>query len=139
MPFPMIRPMSPEALRRYIDGCMEQPLRLDVREEWEYRHCHIEGSVHIPMAQIPARIASLDPARETVLICHHGVRSQRVALYWNRATSSDSSSWTAASMPGRPRLTWPCPDTKGRSGSRPVSFGYNDHTCAGRGRRPVRA
>jgi rhodanese-related sulfurtransferase len=77
----MIRPMSPEALRHYLEESAEQPLLLDVREDWEYRHCHIEGSVHIPMARIPERISTLDPARETVLICHHGVRSQRVALY----------------------------------------------------------
>jgi len=32
------------------------------------------------MAQITARIATLDPACETVLICHHGVRCQRVTL-----------------------------------------------------------
>lgn len=75
----MIHQMNPAALQRYLAEAESQPLLLDVREDWEFAHCHIEGSLHIPMAAIPGRIAELDPARETVLICHHGMRSQRVA------------------------------------------------------------
>jgi rhodanese-related sulfurtransferase len=77
----MIHTMKPVYLRQYLAAAAVKPLLLDVREEWEYRQCHIDGSTHIPMASIPERLAELDPARETVLICHHGVRSQRVAFY----------------------------------------------------------
>lgn len=77
----MIYSMDPAVLRRRLDEGATRPLLLDVREEWEFRQCHIEGSVHIPLAQMPLRLAELDPARETVLICHHGVRSRRGALY----------------------------------------------------------
>lgn len=57
------------------------PVLLDVREPNEYAICHLEGSLHIPMNDIPRRLGELDPDRETVVICHHGVRSANVAGY----------------------------------------------------------
>jgi len=57
------------------------PLLLDVRESWEFAVCRIDGSELIPMSQIVRRLGDLDRARETVVICHHGIRSQQVALY----------------------------------------------------------
>ena len=59
----------------------EAPLLLDVREPWEFRICSIQGSQLIPMGQIPASIKALDPERETVVICHHGIRSRQVAMF----------------------------------------------------------
>lgn len=53
---------------------------LDVRESWEYATARIEGSKHIPMGDVPARAnQELDPDDHIVVICHHGVRSLRVA------------------------------------------------------------
>jgi rhodanese-related sulfurtransferase len=57
------------------------PLLLDVRESWELAICRIEGSELIPMSQIVRRLGELDRERETVVICHHGIRSQQVALF----------------------------------------------------------
>jgi len=57
------------------------PLLLDVREDWEYTIASIEGARHIPMNEIPERIDELEPERETVVICHHGMRSEQVARY----------------------------------------------------------
>jgi rhodanese-related sulfurtransferase len=54
---------------------------LDVREPWEFEVCRIEGSRLIPLSQLPARLNELDPARPTVVICHHGVRSLRAAAF----------------------------------------------------------
>lgn len=59
----------------------EPPVLLDVREGWELNICALPGAVHIPMGQIPARLDELDPRRETVVVCHHGVRSLRVAHF----------------------------------------------------------
>lgn len=62
----------------------ESPLLLDVREAWEYEICHIDGSVNIPMGQIPGQLEQLrqlQTADETVVICHHGIRSQQVINY----------------------------------------------------------
>jgi rhodanese-related sulfurtransferase len=52
---------------------------LDVREEWEYQTAHIDGSRLIPMGQVADRVTELDPAAETVVICHRGGRSMQVA------------------------------------------------------------
>jgi rhodanese-related sulfurtransferase len=54
---------------------------LDVREPHEFDYCHIEGSVHIPMNRVFAGLNELDPERETVVICHHGVRSAQIANF----------------------------------------------------------
>lgn len=59
----------------------EAPLLLDVREEWEVRLCILPGSVHVPMRQVPARLAEFDPSRPVVCICHLGARSMQVARF----------------------------------------------------------
>ena len=80
-----MREFSAEQLKTYLDSCDEQPLLLDVRQPWEFDICKIENSVLIPMAQIPSRFESLDINRETVVICHHGIRSRRVGNYLEQA------------------------------------------------------
>jgi rhodanese-related sulfurtransferase len=57
------------------------PVLLDVRESWEWNLCRIPGAVLIPMGELPARSQELNPAAETVVICHHGVRSYHAARY----------------------------------------------------------
>ena len=56
----------------------EHPVLLDVRELWEFELARIEGSKLIPMSQLEERFTELDPASETVVICHHGNRSSYV-------------------------------------------------------------
>lgn len=57
------------------------PRLLDVRETWEFELCRIEGSISMPMQQVPARHGDMAPGVETVVICHHGVRSMQVGLF----------------------------------------------------------
>jgi len=57
------------------------PVLLDVREGWELNICALPGALHIPMGQVPTRTEELDPEQETVVVCHHGVRSLRVAHF----------------------------------------------------------
>ncbi len=59
-------------------------LFVDVREKWEYEAAHIEGSVLIPLQEVPGHLERLASAGEIVLFCHHGVRS-RDAAAWLRA------------------------------------------------------
>jgi len=59
----------------------DPPLLLDVREAWEFGICRLDKARLIPMHQLPARLPELDPQRETVVICHHGIRSDQVARY----------------------------------------------------------
>jgi len=52
---------------------------LDVREPWEWDTARIDGSKHIPMGDIPARVhQELDPDDHIIVVCHHGVRSLTV-------------------------------------------------------------
>src|SRR5690606_36506415 len=54
------------------------PLQLlDVREPHEWEIAHIEGATLVPVGELPARLAELDPAEPIVTYCHRGVRSQR--------------------------------------------------------------
>lgn len=61
-----------------------KPQLLDVREAEEWAICRVEGSQHIPMRSIPARLEELDPSQPLVCICHHGGRSMQVAVFLER-------------------------------------------------------
>lgn len=54
---------------------------LDVREPWEHELCHIAGDLHIPMGQIPERLADIPQHRPLIVVCHHGMRSYQVAEF----------------------------------------------------------
>lgn len=67
------------------DKTREQPLLLDVREPDEFAYCAIAGSISMPMGMVPSRQQEIDPERDVVCICHHGVRSMQVAMFLERA------------------------------------------------------
>lgn len=73
--------ISPTELKQRLDQEGPAPLLLDVREPIEYRYCHIDGSVSMPMEHIFLTQEDLDPEQETVIICHHGMRSSQVANF----------------------------------------------------------
>lgn len=56
-----------------------------MREPWEFALSRIEGSALVPMAEVPSRLGDLNPEAETVVICHHGVRSAYVAQFLSRS------------------------------------------------------
>jgi len=61
------------------------PIVLDVREPWERQTASVAPDgfevLAIPMNEIPARVAELDPEQPIACLCHHGARSQRVAAF----------------------------------------------------------
>lgn len=75
---------------------------LDVREDDEWQRGHATGAQHIPMGDVPARIAEIDPEAELFVVCHAGGRSQRVANYLARNGYSPANvtggmlAWAAA-------------------------------------------
>jgi|SRR5688572_29198245 rhodanese-related sulfurtransferase len=84
----MIDQVRPADLAAWIqsqqDG--EGAVVLDVREPSELRTASLHADerfelVAIPMNEIPARLAELDPERPVACLCHHGGRSQRVAMF----------------------------------------------------------
>jgi len=53
---------------------------LDVREPVEWHHGHIEGALHIPLAQLPQRLTEV-PHGQTLVVCKVGGRSSQ-AVAW---------------------------------------------------------
>lgn len=76
-----MRQITPTELDLRLHDGASQPLLLDVREPNEFSYCRIKGSVNLPMGRVLAGLAELDPKRETVVICHHGMRSAQVANF----------------------------------------------------------
>ena len=80
----MIKQLSPQELKQKLDAKANNLVVLDVREPWELNVCALPGSLTSPMREVPARAGELPKAAELVIMCHHGVRSQQVALYLER-------------------------------------------------------
>ncbi|MFT4265822.1 MAG: rhodanese-like domain-containing protein [Xenophilus sp.] len=61
------------------------PVLLDVREPWEVQTARVAPAgvtvLAIPMNTIPARLSELSPDRPIACLCHHGGRSQQVAVF----------------------------------------------------------
>ena len=69
---------SASKLQEYLQAG-NKPRLLDVREPWEFKTCHIEGSELIPMRQVQNALNELEKDEEIVVICHHGIRSRMIA------------------------------------------------------------
>jgi rhodanese-related sulfurtransferase len=68
----------------------DEILLVDVREPWEHETTHIEGSVLVPLREIPANVTRLAGAAPLVLYCHHGIRSLDAAA-WLRSQGISSA------------------------------------------------
>ncbi|HEY1767057.1 MAG TPA: rhodanese-like domain-containing protein [Terracidiphilus sp.] len=77
----------PDAARLFKE---KQARILDVREPWEFATARIDGSLPLPMGDVPARAhQELDPEERLLVVCHHGVRSMNVAV-WLRNQGFDN-------------------------------------------------
>lgn len=52
---------------------------VDVRDAEELKIARLDA-IHIPLTDLVMRYRELDPDRETVLVCHHGIRSAQATL-----------------------------------------------------------
>ena len=57
---------------------------IDVREPEEFELARVEGAELLPLSRFQEWAGALDPARETVVMCHHGIRSAQVCAYLSR-------------------------------------------------------
>ena len=61
----------------------DKPRLVDCREEDEWQICKIEGAELVPLSQFgvlaPQRFS--DTTQHIIVYCHHGMRSQRAALW----------------------------------------------------------
>jgi len=101
--------IEPAALKARLD-CGDDVVVLDVREPYEIFLASFPGATHIPMGDIPSRLSELDPDRETVVVCHHGIRSAQVAIYLARMgfehvlnLSGGIDAWSETADPATPR------------------------------------
>jgi rhodanese-related sulfurtransferase len=79
---------------------------LDVRRPGEHTAGHVPGALNIPLSDLQARIAELDPRRPTAIICGSGYRSSAAASLLLRAGFTDlanvaggTSGWIAGGHP----------------------------------------
>jgi len=56
---------------------------LDVREPVEWAHGHIDGSVHVPLMELPQRLEELEEVgdQQTLVVCKVGARSAQAVGY----------------------------------------------------------
>ncbi len=54
---------------------------LDVREDDELAIAAITPAIHIPLQQLPRRLAELNPQAPIAVLCHHGMRSELAARF----------------------------------------------------------
>jgi len=111
----MIDQIRPTEVADWFARAAQAPaVVLDVREPWERQTASIKPEgfelVAIPMNEIPGRLAELNPEQRIACLCHHGARSQRVAMFLaqngftevaNIAGGIDA--WSAERDPGVPR------------------------------------
>ncbi|NNE43293.1 MAG: molybdenum cofactor biosynthesis protein MoeB, partial [Gemmatimonadetes bacterium] len=76
--------IEPAELKAKLDAG-DDILVLDVRNPDEYEICCIAGSELLPLHRVPADFKKLDPERETVVHCHHGIRSAQAVNFLRQA------------------------------------------------------
>lgn len=57
---------------------------LDVREPWELKKASLKKAFNCPMQDLYSQIHELPQGQIVYVLCHHGVRSLRAALYLQR-------------------------------------------------------
>jgi rhodanese-related sulfurtransferase len=81
----MIEQVRPSRLASWLEAHGADAIVLDVREHAELNAASVKPEgfelVHIPMNEIPGRLGQLDPGRAVAVLCHHGARSMRVAMF----------------------------------------------------------
>lgn len=78
---------------------------LDVREDDEWAAGHVDGAVHVPLSEVPGRLAELPEADPVYVICRSGNRSGRAAAWLNAQgieavnVAGGMKAWAAAGKP----------------------------------------
>jgi rhodanese-related sulfurtransferase len=54
---------------------------IDVRETFEFKAGHIEGSMHIPFGELPSKVDDLTTDGPLLMVCKSGARSDEAARF----------------------------------------------------------
>ncbi len=57
---------------------------IDVREPIEHEIARVEGAELLPLSRFEEWAGALDPEAETIIMCHHGIRSAQVCMFFAR-------------------------------------------------------
>ncbi|HWS37301.1 MAG TPA: rhodanese-like domain-containing protein [Actinoplanes sp.] len=95
----MFGPQVPSVTADQVDSGV---YLLDVREDNEWEAGHAPGAHHLPMMEVPARMAEVPTDGEVVVVCRAGGRSGQVVAYlmnagWDNVRNLDGGmqSWAA--------------------------------------------
>jgi adenylyltransferase/sulfurtransferase len=72
--------ITPAELAALLEAGEEVQL-VDVRETWEAELAAIPGAMLLPLGRLPELTDAIDPEREVIVYCHHGIRSAQAAGY----------------------------------------------------------
>jgi rhodanese-related sulfurtransferase len=85
-------------------------LIVDVREQWEYDICKIQGAKLVPLRTLPASLTVFEGAEDVVVYCHHGMRSLDATVWLRsqgiekaRSMAGGIERWSTDIDPGVPR------------------------------------
>jgi adenylyltransferase/sulfurtransferase len=107
----MLREIMPRELAARL-AAREPTFLLDVRQAWEHARVALPGSVLVPLDQLAARHAELEPPADALVVayCHHGVRSLDAARFlagrgWRAVASLTGGidAWACEIDPALPR------------------------------------
>lgn len=88
-----------------VDSIPAGAFLLDVREPDEWAAGHIASAVHVPMAQVPDRMAELPGDQPIAVFCRGGGRSSRATAFLTRNginahnVTGGMRAWEAAGHP----------------------------------------
>jgi rhodanese-related sulfurtransferase len=106
----MVEELVPRDLAARLKSAPGELFLLDVREPDEREAAAILPSAHIPMRDVPARIAELPKDKEIVVYCHTGMRSMMIAGFlesrgFDRVTNlaGGIDAWSVTVDPSVPR------------------------------------
>ena len=70
------------------------PTVIDVREGFELDRCKLPDTRHIPLGQLPHRLADLDPSMPYIIMCKVGGRSAQAVAFLDAQGFVDVSNLT---------------------------------------------
>ena len=96
-------------LKAKLEGAGEKLQLIDVREPWEWNVVRLPTAELIPMGRIPEMLGKLDPEREVIVYCHHGIRSLQVMHFLRdsgfpaaRSLAGGIAQWSESADPSLP-------------------------------------
>jgi rhodanese-related sulfurtransferase len=110
----MIEQIRPLQVNEWLAAQGAPAVVLDVREDWEVQAASVKPDGFtlqvIPMSELQERVGELPRDSAIAVLCHHGHRSQRVALFLEQQGFSRLANiaggieaWSGERDPGVPR------------------------------------